>query len=94
MTLFAGDNVGGEIAHLAGMAAGVIYVLSDSWREKLKFKYSAGRWEKQIAEQRNLQVEVDRILEKVHKSGIHSLTFKEKRTLKQATKAEQMKDKL
>ena len=94
LTLFAGNNIGGEVAHLAGMAAGAIYVLSDSWRERLKFKYSAGRWEKKISEQRNLQVEVDRILEKVHKSGIHSLTFREKKTLKKATKAEQMKNKL
>lgn len=94
LNLFGGDNKGGEIAHLGGMAAGAVYVLSDSWREKLKFRYSAGRWEKKIAMQRNLQVELDRILDKVHKSGIHSLTFKEKRTLKQATKAEQMKNKL
>ncbi len=94
LNLFGGDNKGGEVAHLAGMATGAIYVLSDSWRERLKFKYSAGRWEKKIAMQRNLQVELDRILDKVHKSGIHSLTFKEKRILKQATKAEQLKNKL
>ncbi|MBN1975500.1 MAG: rhomboid family intramembrane serine protease [Sedimentisphaerales bacterium] len=94
MTLFAGVNQGGEVAHLAGMAAGAIYVLSDSWRERMKFKYSAGRWEKKISEQRNLHIELDRILDKVHKSGIHSLTLKEKRTLKKATKAEQMKNRL
>ena len=96
MNLFTGinQNQGGEIAHLSGMAAGIIYVLSDSWRERLKFKYSAGRWEKKISEQRNLQFELDRILDKVHKSGIHSLTFKEKQTLRKATKAEQMKNKL
>ena len=94
MTLFSGNNQGGEIAHLAGMAAGVVYVLSDSWRERIKFKFSAGKWEKKMSEHRNLQIELDRILDKVHKSGIHNLTFKEKRTLKKATKAEQMKNKL
>ncbi|MBN2590950.1 MAG: rhomboid family intramembrane serine protease [Sedimentisphaerales bacterium] len=94
LNLFAGTNQGGEVAHLAGMAAGVIYVLSDSWRSRFKFKSSAGKWEKQISEQRNLQIELDRILDKVHKSGIHSLTFKEKRTLKKATRVEQMKNKL
>ena len=52
------------------------------------------KWEKKITEQRNLQVEVDRILAKVHESGIHSLTYKEKKTLKQATKAEKMRNKL
>lgn len=94
LSLFSGFNQGGEVAHLAGMAAGAIYVLSDSWREKIKFKYGSGRWEKKIEEQRNLQVELDRILDKVHKSGIHSLTHKEKKTLKRATKLEQMKNKL
>jgi membrane associated rhomboid family serine protease len=93
LTLFSGTNQGGEVAHLAGMAAGAIYVLSDSWRGRLKFKRNAGKWEKKISEQRNLQIELDRILDKVHKSGIHSLTFKEKRILKKATKAEQMKNK-
>jgi len=93
LTLFSGANQGGEVAHLAGMAAGALYVLSDSWRGSLKFKRNAGKWNKKIAEQRNLHFELDRILDKVHKSGIHSLTFKEKRTLKKATKAEQMKNK-
>ncbi|MEJ2647749.1 MAG: rhomboid family intramembrane serine protease [Sedimentisphaerales bacterium] len=92
LSLFRGFNQGGEVAHLAGMAAGAIYVLSNSWRERIKLKYSTGRWEKKIAEQRNLHVELDRILDKVHKSGIHSLTSQEKRILKKATKLEQMKN--
>ena len=87
-----GENAGGNACHLAGMAVGAGYVLSESWRSKQVVKYNSGRWSKKVAEERNLQAEVDRILEKVHKSGIHSLTLKEKRTLKQATKAEQMKN--
>jgi hypothetical protein len=88
-----GDNAGGNACHLAGMAAGAAYVLSGPWRSKLKIRKTAGqRWEKKMAEQRNLQIELDRILDKVHKSGIHSLTSKEKRTLKKATKAEQMRN--
>ena len=87
-------NAGGEAAHLAGMAAGAAYVLSGPWRSKFKVKMTAGqRWEKKMAEQRNLQIELDRILDKVHKSGIHNLTSKEKRTLRKATKAEQMRNK-
>jgi hypothetical protein len=43
--------------------------------------------------QRNLQSEVDRILQKVHDSGIHSLTSREKKILKKATEAEQQRDK-
>ena len=37
--------------------------------------------------------EVDRILEKVHNKGIQSLTMKEKRILRQATRAEQTRNK-
>ncbi|MBA7693383.1 Rhomboid protease GlpG [subsurface metagenome] len=87
-------NAGGHAAHLAGMAAGAIYVFSQSWRNKLKLKVRAGRWEKKMAAQRNLRLELDRILQKVHDSGIHSLTSNEKKILKQATKAEQMRNKL
>ena len=89
------ENAGGNACHLAGMGAGAAYVLSESWRRNFKEKMTAGyKWEKKITEQRNLQVEVDRILAKVHESGIHSLTYKEKKTLKQATKAEKMRNKL
>jgi len=92
--IITGENAGGEAAHLGGMALGAIYVSSQSWRDKLRLKLRAGRWEKKMAERRRLQVELDRILQKVHQTGIHSLTSKEKKILKQATKAEQMRSKL
>lgn len=87
-----GDNAGGNAAHLAGMATGAVYVLSQSWRDRFKLKLRSGHWEKRMAEQHNLQIEVDRILEKVHNSGIQSLSSKEKKTLREATKAEQMRN--
>lgn len=87
-------NAGGEAAHLGGMVAGAVYVFSQSWRDKLKLKFRTGAREKKIATQRNLQFEVDRILEKVHNEGIQSLTMKEKRILRQATRAEQTRNKL
>jgi membrane associated rhomboid family serine protease len=86
------ENAGGHAAHLAGMAAGAAYVFSQSWRDKFRFKIRSGHWEKQIAAQRNLQVEVDRILQKVNQSGLQSLSSKEKKILKEATKAEQMRN--
>lgn len=85
-------NAGGQAAHLGGMAAGAIYVLSQSWRSKCTLKLRTRRREKQRVSQCNLQIEVDRILQKVHDSGIQSLTRKEKNTLKQATRAEQMRN--
>jgi hypothetical protein len=92
--LSRGANAGGEAAHLGGMLAGGLYVFSRSWRARLKLKIQAGAWEKKMAEQRNFQQEVDRILQKVHESGIHSLTSKEKKMLKKATEAEQTRNRL
>jgi len=89
-----GDNAGGDAAHLAGMAAGAIYVLSQSWRAKLRFKIQSARWRKKMTAERNLHVELDRILQKVHELGIHNLTPKEKKILKQATEVEQRRSKL
>jgi membrane associated rhomboid family serine protease len=86
------SNAGGQAAHLGGMAAGAIYVLSQSWRDRFRSKVQTGKWEKQMAAQRGLRAELDRILQKVHESGVQSLTSREKKTLKEATKAEQMRD--
>ena len=89
-----GTNAGGDAAHLAGMAAGAIYVFSQSWRAKLRLKIQSSRLQKKITAEHNLQVELDRILQKVHDSGIHNLTPKEKKILGQATEAEQKRSKL
>ncbi len=86
-------NAGGHAAHLAGMAAGAIYVFSQSWQTKVKMKIQTSVRRKKATEQRNLQMELDRILAKVHEHGIHSLTSKEKSILKRATEAEQMRNK-
>jgi len=86
--IITGENAGGEAAHLAGMAAGAGYVFSKPWRERIKLKIQAGAWERKMAEERRLQGELDRILQKVHDRGIHSLTSKEKKILKKATEAE------
>lgn len=87
--LTGSQNAGGDAAHLAGMAAGAIYVFSQPWRAKLALKTQTQRWQSKAAEQHKLQAELDRILQKVHQSGIHSLTSKEKKILKKATEAEQ-----
>jgi len=88
------ENAGGQAAHLGGMVAGAVYVFSQSWRDKFRLKLRSGSWEKKMTTQRNLQAEVDRILEKVHSEGIQSLTMKEKRILRQGTRAEQTRKKL
>jgi membrane associated rhomboid family serine protease len=81
-------NAGGDAAHLGGMAAGAAYVWLAPALEKYKLKTRSGSWEKKLEQERALQIEVDRILAKVHNSGLHSLTAKEKRILKRATQEE------
>jgi membrane associated rhomboid family serine protease len=87
------NNAGGQVAHLAGMATGAIYIFSQPAIEKLRLRRKSGRWEQKMAARRNLQIEVDRILEKVHNSGIGSLSRAERKTLQRATREEQMKRK-
>jgi membrane associated rhomboid family serine protease len=87
--LSKGANAGGEACHLAGIAAGAFYVLSESWRTALKLRFKSSRWERSVEAERRLRIEVDRVLKKVHDYGLHSLSASEKRILKKATKLEQ-----
>jgi membrane associated rhomboid family serine protease len=87
--LMGGPNAGGEAAHLAGMAVGAAYVLGGPWFKKTRTKVNQGNWEKKIRNERAFQQEVDRILDKLHSSGVKSLTRKEKKMLKEATRREQ-----
>ena len=90
--LSKGRNAGGDAAHLGGMIAAALYVFSQGWLTKKIHKRTQGQWQKKMEYFRDLQSEVDRILEKVHKTGVHSLTRKEKKTLQKATAAQQRKD--
>jgi len=89
LTVFrGGPNPGGEATHLAGLVAGASYVLLLPRWDRFKTGMRSGSWEKRLEESRKLRVEVDRILEKVHRFGLHSLTTREKRVLKRATQEE------
>jgi membrane associated rhomboid family serine protease len=90
-TFLSGQNVAGELCHFSGLATGAIYVLWQPWLHKTRTKVNNGKWEKKITQERELYVSVDQILDKVHKSGMKSLTRKEKQILKQATEKEQGK---
>jgi hypothetical protein len=87
-------NAGGEAAHLGGMVAGAVYVLSQTWRAKFSGRMRHRFGEKREMSQFNLQADLDDILDKVHREGIHSLTRREKRVLKQATELERRRKKL
>jgi len=88
LTGIGSGGAGGDAAHLGGMLAGLVCVsLQPAW-DKLTLKMRSGSWEKRIEEGRRLQIEVDRILAKVHRAGLHSLTRREKAALKRATQEE------
>ncbi|MBN1795642.1 MAG: rhomboid family intramembrane serine protease [Sedimentisphaerales bacterium] len=89
LVLTRGNNAGGHAAHLAGMAAGALYAYWPNIKYKLKPKTAGAKWYKKRKSQRQVLEELDRILEKVHNSGVHSLTRKEKQILRQATKLQQ-----
>ncbi len=89
LNLLHGDNAGGAAAHLAGMAAGAVYVLWPKLSKGVQTKSQSVQWESKINRERNFQAEVDRILDKVHNHGIASLSRKEKKMLREATQREQ-----
>jgi membrane associated rhomboid family serine protease len=88
---FTGGNRGGNAAHLGGMAAGAAYI----WLWPKLGNIMTGRrrsaWDRKMEQQRRLQLEVDRILDKVHDQGLASLSRKEKKMLQEATRLEQTK---
>jgi membrane associated rhomboid family serine protease len=96
VSIFTGAaNAGGDAAHLAGMAVGAGYVyLWPRWKNRYKIVSHIDDWEKRFKAYSELQKEVDRILEKVNRQGISSLSKKEKRILEEATKLEQMKSRM
>lgn len=85
----SGANAGGEAAHLAGMAVGVVYVMYLPWLTSFRMRKNKGRWAQKIETERSFESEVDRVLEKIHKEGLTSLTEKEKNVLREATRREQ-----
>ena len=89
LNIAAGKNVGGEAAHLTGLAMGFAYVLYKPKMIQFRMSRSKGNWEKKMRTEQNFQQEVDRILNKVHHEGINSLTRSEKRILQEATRREQ-----
>jgi membrane associated rhomboid family serine protease len=90
---FVGCNKGGNVAHLGGMAAGAAYIWLGPRFDAIMTGRRRSAWDKKMEQQRRLQLEVDRILDKVHDQGLASLTRSEKKLLQEATRLEQTKRK-
>ena len=98
--LTGGRNAGGEAAHLGGALLGFLYASQPRWLAVFDTfdpaRWRTGRWHTSTPtkgrsrwnpqEQRELNQELDRILDKVHAQGMNSLTEKERQTLKAASR--------
>jgi len=95
-----GDNAGGDACHLAGLAFGVWFALhGDRWwsyrGNRLLGRFGSGNahrdrlsrtdFRARIEQRRTDAATVDRILDKVRRDGVGSLTEQERRALTQAT---------
>ena len=85
-----GKNAGGEAAHLSGLLAGFLYVKYKPLLLNFQLHRKKGSWQKKMEQERSFEVEVDRVLKKVHQEGISSLSRRERQILQEATRREQM----
>ncbi|MBI9019332.1 MAG: rhomboid family intramembrane serine protease [Phycisphaerae bacterium] len=87
-----GSNAGGDLCHLGGMATGFIWVMGRGYFNDIAAQAKRKNAVRTVQEKQAMQVEIDRILDKVHSHGMQNLTKREKNTLKKATE-EQRKGK-
>ena len=80
-----GDNAGGDMCHLGGMATGFIWVVVWPYFDRARRQRRQVNRQQQPRRQGEHDREVDRILAKVHQQGIQSLTRREKQILQEAT---------
>lgn len=87
-----------DVAHLGGAVTAAVWV----WvlpRVGIRMRLGPngtgrGRWERKLKRQRRQQEEIDRILDKIRRDGLASLSRHEKRILRQATEQQQAEDDL
>ena len=91
--LSKGPNAGGDAAHLAGLAYGVLWPLYGRrfWSNYRAVRRHTAHEHKQHNE-RSERDEMDRILRKVHEKGVNSLTGREKSFLSDATRRNRDED--
>ncbi len=75
-----------HFAHLGGLVYGFLYVRYSASLNNLLKNWVVNRQKKAEMEEENLQQKVDKILEKVHREGMASLTKKERAYLNNASK--------
>ncbi len=82
-----------DAAHLGGLGFGVLapYYGATGWR-RLQHRWRVGQQRRELYIQREDDQSVDRILQKVHDSGMNSLSRAERKTLKRATDRQRQRE--
>ena len=91
-----GDRNMSDAAHLGGLAFGAAFVFLGTrsrgvWEGQLQ-SFQRRRKQRQFDNERDAQKEIDRILQKVHDSGMNSLSRSERGALKRATERQRQAD--
>ncbi len=81
-----------DACHFGGMLAGFIYTYYQPMLEDISRKRYWERQERLSKQEIEDQRKIDEILEKVHRDGINSLSWREKRTLKKITQRQRERD--
>jgi hypothetical protein len=83
--LFATSNAGGEAAHIGGAIAGFFFIRNSHLLRDFFDIFDDSRKKPDAPAPAQTDAEVDRILDKVRESGLHSLSDKERVTLERAS---------
>ena len=82
-----------DVAHLGGAATAAVYIWVlprlRSAQGEVRSRLNEGAWQRRMHRRQDEQAEIDRILAKVHDQGLNSLTDKERRILREATRHQQ-----
>lgn len=93
VVIFQWNNAGGEAGHLGGMLAGFILTLLILLKEKLSsprpvsYSRRPAPWSSRSAEREPYptEAEVNEVMDKISRSGLSSLTEREREILKRAS---------
>lgn len=82
-----------DACHFGGMATGFLYTYYGSFFSKLSAKRTSKRRSQSFQQEARDRQRVDEILDKVHRNGIQSLSWRERRTLKKITNRQRKNEK-
>ena len=100
-----GQNYGGEACHLAGLVFGVWWAMKgERWWSTTEWRLPRRRsraarpnasvgFAAKVAQRKEDEETIDKILRKVYEGGVHSLSEQEKRALQEATERQRLRDK-